>query len=60
MLKGKYCMKKWSGLDPDHFLSSASPCPRSLILQQLNIFKIFFHEASGTGWLTGQHAGWKV
>lgn len=42
MLKGKYCMKKWSRLDPDHFLSSASPCPRSLILQQLNIFKVFF------------------
>ena len=42
MLKGKYCMKKWSRLDPDHFLSLALPCPRSLILQQLNIFKVFF------------------
>ena len=42
MLKGKYCMKKLSRLDPDHFLSLALPCPRSLILQQLNIFKVFF------------------
>ena len=42
MLKGKYCMKKWSRLDPDHFLSLALSCPRSLILQQLNIFKVFF------------------
>ena len=42
MVKGKYCMKKWSWLDPDHFLSLALPCPRSLILQQLNIFKVFF------------------
>ena len=41
MLKGKYCMKKRSRLDPDHFLSLALPCPRSLILQQLNIFKVF-------------------
>ena len=42
MLKGKYCMKKWSRLDPDHFLSLALPCPRSLILQLFNIFKVFF------------------
>ena len=42
MLRGKYCMKKWSRLDPDHFLSLALPCPRSLILQLLNIFKVFF------------------
>ena len=47
MLKGKYCMKKWSRLDPDHFLSLAFPCPRSLILQQLNIFKVFFMRQLG-------------
>lgn len=40
-------MKKWSRLDPDHFLSLASPCPRSLILQQLNIFRVFFMRLLG-------------